>query len=69
MYSAIATGQKFGMQTMNQSLSDLVKRHQITKEDALNRSTLVEELLQLLAHEGPAATAGASAAASPFSKR
>ena len=69
VYSAIATGQKFGMQTMNQSLSDLVKRHQITKEDALNRSTLVEELLQLLAHEGPAATAGASAAASPFSKR
>jgi len=44
------------MQTMNQSLSDLVKRHLITKEDALNRSTLVEELLQLLAHEGPAAT-------------
>src|SRR6266704_2858676 len=69
VYSAIATGQKFGMQTMNQSLADLVKRHMITKEDALNRSTLVEELLQLLAHEGPAATAGASAAASPFSKR
>ena len=37
VYSAIATGQKFGMQTMNQSLADLVKRHLITKEDALNR--------------------------------
>jgi Tfp pilus assembly ATPase PilU len=57
------------MQTMNQSLSDLVKRHLITKEDALNRSTLVEELLQLLAHEGPAATAGGSVSASPFAKR
>jgi len=69
VYSAIATGQKFGMQTMNQSLSDLVKRHLITREDALNRSTLVEELLQLLAHEGPAATASAGAGASPFAKR
>src|SRR2546425_12490035 len=69
VYSAIATGQKFGMQTMNQSLADLVKRHMITKEDALNRSTLVEELLQLLAHEGPAATAGAGAGASPFARR
>src|SRR2546426_8114721 len=64
-----ATGQKFGMQTMNQSLSDLVKRHLITREDALNRSTLIEELLQLLAHEGPAATAGAGAGASPFARR
>src|SRR6266478_2291327 len=69
VYSAIATGQKFGMQTMNQSLSDLVKRHLITREDALNRSTLIEELLQLLAHEGPAATAGAGAGASPFARR
>src|SRR5467141_434725 len=69
VYSAIATGQKFGMQTMNQSLADLVKRRLITKEDALNRSTLVEELLQLLAHEGPAAIAGAGAGASPFAKR
>src|SRR5215510_5702282 len=69
VYSAIATGQKFGMQTMNQSLADLTKRRLITKEDALNRSTLVEELLQLLAHDGPAATASAGAGASPFAKR
>src|SRR5215467_5919478 len=69
VYSAIATGQKFGMQTMNQSLADLTKRHLITKEDALNRSTLTEELLQLLAHDGPAATASAGAGASPFAKR
>jgi len=54
---------------MNQSLADLTKRHLITREDALNRSTLVEELLQLLAHEGPAATASAGAGVSPFAKR
>jgi len=69
VYSAIATGQKFGMQTMNQSLADLTKRHLITREDALNRSTLVEELLQLLAHEGPTAAASAGAGVSPFAKR
>jgi Tfp pilus assembly ATPase PilU len=57
------------MQTMNQSLSDLTKRHLITREDALNRSTLVEELLQLLALEGPAAAASAGAGVSPFAKR
>jgi len=70
IYSQMQIGQsKFGMQTMNQALADLVKRRLITKEDALNRSTLVEELLQLLAHEGPAATAGAGAGASPFARR
>src|SRR3990172_2713731 len=68
IYSAIATGQKFGMQTMNQSLADLTKRKLITREDAFNRSTLPEELQQLLSHEGPA-LAPAAAGASPFAKR
>ena len=68
VYSAIATGQKFGMQTMNQSLADLIKRKLITREDAFNRSTLPEELQQLLAHEGPA-SAPAAAGASPFARR
>ena len=67
VYSAIATGQKFGMQTMNQSLADLTKRKLITREDAFNRSTLPEELQQLLSHEGPA-LAPAAAGASPFAK-
>src|SRR5438046_8655432 len=44
VYSAIGTGSKYGMQTMNQSLAELVKRKQITREEALNRSTIVEEL-------------------------
>jgi twitching motility protein PilT len=67
IYSAIATGQKYGMQTMNQSLADLVKRRQITREDALNRSTLVDELTQLLGHDGPA-PAAAAGNASPFAR-
>ncbi len=71
IYSAIATGQKFGMQTMNQSLADLVRRKQITREDGMNRSMLIEELTQLLSHDGggTAAPAPASAGASPFIKR
>ena len=69
IYSAIATGQKFGMQTMNQSLVDLVKRKQITREDAMNRSMLIEELAQLLSHDGGGAAAPAPTGASPFIKR
>src|SRR5713101_2671270 len=71
IYSAIATGLKFGMQTMNQSLADLTRRKLITREEALNRSTLPEELIQLLGNEGvgPPAAATAAAGASPFAKR
>ncbi len=68
IYSSIQSGSKYGMQTMNQSLADLVKRRLITREDALNRSTLPDELAQLLQGEGPAATA-AGGGASPFAKR
>src|SRR6266545_1946809 len=48
IYSAMQAGQKFGMQTMNQSLLDLVQKRKITREEALNRSMLPEELSQLL---------------------
>ena len=61
IYSALQAGARYGMQTMNQSLVDLVRRRLITREDALNRSTVPDELLQLLQHEGSAnslATAG-----------
>jgi twitching motility protein PilT len=68
IYSSIQSGSKYGMQTMNQSLADLVKRRLITREDALNRSTLPDELAQLLQSEGPTATAAAGGA-SPFAKR
>jgi twitching motility protein PilT len=75
IYSAVQSGSKYGMQTMNQSLAELVKRRQISREDALHRSTLPDELAQLLQHEAaggatPASTAAAAAGGgSPFSKR
>jgi twitching motility protein PilT len=56
MYSALQAGGRYGMQTMNQSLVDLVRRRLITREDALNRSTLPDELMQLLQHD-PASSA------------
>ncbi len=71
IYSAIQSGSKYGMQTMNQSLADLVRRHLITREDAMNRSTIPDELAQLLGHDaaaGGAAGAGAGPA-SPFARR
>ena len=63
IYSALQVGSRYGMQTMNQSLADLVRRRLITREDALNRSALPDELAQLLQHDAPPATA------SPFVKR
>src|SRR5437879_5027239 len=49
IYASIQTGQQAGMRTMNSSLAGLVKRRQITREDAEARSPDVEELRQLLA--------------------
>jgi twitching motility protein PilT len=72
IYSSIQSGSKFGMQTMNQSLAELVKRRQVTREEAVNRSTLPEELVQLLNDGvGTPTAAGASAPAggSPFARR
>src|SRR2546425_778258 len=73
VYSAIATGQKFGMQTMNQSLADLIRRRLITREDGMNRSTIPEELAQLLAHDsagaGAAPAPAAAGSGSPFARR
>jgi twitching motility protein PilT len=58
IYSAMQSGQKFGMQTMNQALVELISRRQITREEAMNRSTNPEELAQLLLQvEGAAAGA------------
>ncbi len=49
IYSSMQTGQdKFGMQTFNQSLSQLVLTKQITLQDALNKSSNAEELQDLV---------------------
>ncbi len=71
IYSAMQAGQKFGMQTMNQSLAELVQKRRITREEALNRSSLPEELAGLLGSPAAASAAPATAAAgaSPFGRR
>jgi len=53
IYSQMQVGQdKFGMQTMNQSLASLYQRRLITQDDALARSSDVEELKQLIGGGG-----------------
>jgi len=55
VYSQMQVGQdKFGMQTMNQSLASLFQRRLITLEDALGRSSDAEELRNLIASGGGA---------------
>ena len=68
IYSAMQTGQdKFGMQTFNQSLATLVAQKQITTELALQRSSMPEELQEMinrghtLAGRGGANTVSAAA--------
>jgi len=49
IYSAMQTGQeKFGMQTMNQSLLHHVLKRNITLEEAILRSSLPDELSQMI---------------------
>ena len=49
LYSAMQVGQeKYGMQTMNQSLAALYKRRLITLDDAMGRSSDVQELRNLI---------------------
>ena len=49
IYSSMQTGQeKYGMQTFNQSLSQLVLSQQIVQEDAINKSSNPDELQDLI---------------------
>jgi twitching motility protein PilT len=52
VYSVMQTGTAKGMQTMEQSLADLVIRKVITLEDALSRSSRPEQLFGLLERAG-----------------
>ncbi|MBI5528081.1 MAG: type IV pilus twitching motility protein PilT [Deltaproteobacteria bacterium] len=55
IYSIMQVGQtKFGMQTMNQSLASLFVRRMISLDDAVGRSSDVEELKNLIQKGGPA---------------
>jgi twitching motility protein PilT len=71
IYSVIQAGQKYGMQTMNQALADLVRKGRIAGEEAIKRSAMPEELQQLLsAIPRPARpAAGGAPAGSPFGRR
>jgi len=58
IYSAMQIGQdKFGMQTMNQSLAELHHKRMGSTEDATGRSSNPEELRELIA-KGPGAVGG-----------
>jgi twitching motility protein PilT len=53
IYSSMQVGQeKFGMQTMNQSLASLYQRRMVSLEDAMGRSPDVEELRNLMGKSG-----------------
>lgn len=55
IYSQMQVGQdKFGMQTMNQSLYSLFARRLISLDDAMGRSSDPDELKQMIANGGPA---------------
>jgi twitching motility protein PilT len=61
IYSQMQIGQeKFGMQTMNQSLATLHQRRLITTDEALGRSSDPDELRQLIGEPQPAARRAAS---------
>ena len=48
IYTAMQTGTKYGMQTMDYALADLVRRNYITRELAEKRSSNPEDLNRLL---------------------
>ena len=47
IYSAMQTGGKFGMQTMDSALVDLVRRDVISREEAEKRASNPEEFKRL----------------------
>jgi twitching motility protein PilT len=53
IYSIMQTGQsKFGMQTLNQSLYELYVKKLISYEDCIGRSSVVDELVQMVGRSG-----------------
>lgn len=51
IYSAIQTGRKEGMQTLEAALAELYKKGQVRIEDLVNKSSKVDELKNLLGSE------------------
>ena len=63
IYSAMQTGGKFGMQTMDAALVELVRKNAISREEAETSSSNPDELKRLMG--GPSATPQAPVAAAP----
>ncbi|MGI9104150.1 MAG: type IV pilus twitching motility protein PilT [Terriglobales bacterium] len=64
IYSAMQSGQdKYGMQTFNQSLATLVLTKQITQEIAVQRSSMPDELMEMINRGQGINKPGAAAAA------
>jgi len=59
--SIIQTGQRHGMQTLDQSLANLVRDGLVTKEDAMEKAANLQELLAMLEEE-PGGAPGTSPA-------
>lgn len=51
LYSMIQSGQKFGMKTMNQSLSELYQSGKISLNDAMGTSSNQQELTEMLSRQ------------------
>ncbi len=60
IYSFMQTGTQRGMQTMEQSLSDLVLRRIVTRDEALTRSSRPDQLASILERAGFAAGTSAN---------
>lgn len=66
IYGQMQVGQqRFGMQTMNQSLAALVGRRQITFDEGLKRTSDADELRDILNRQGHVAVAASTGARPP----
>jgi twitching motility protein PilT len=66
IYSQMQVGQeKYGMLTMNQSLLELYRKRQITREDAIRNSPNLEEFSQMLATLAAKGPQGAKSSSKP----
>ena len=69
IYSMMQTGQdKYGMQTFNQALATLYHKRQITLDTALQRSSNVDELRELIDRGAGINTSHAKPHASPYAQ-
>ena len=57
MYSAIQTGAKYGMQTLEMALKELCLSRQIRFEDAMGKTSRPEDFQRLMSESGAGAAA------------